>query len=64
MAMDYLSPPEVATLHDIPIRTVQTACQTGRLQAERIGRFYLIHPEHAEEFASRHRSRRNGHKTS
>lgn len=58
--MNYLSPPEVATKFEIPLRTVQTACQSGRLACEKLGRFYLVTPEEAEKFAARHHSRRNG----
>lgn len=59
--MEYLSPPEVATLYSIPLRTIQTACQSGRLACEKWGRFYLVSPEDAEKFALVHKGRRNGH---
>lgn len=57
--MNYLSPPEVSSKYEIPLRTVQTACQSGRLACEKLGRFYLVLPEDAEAFANRHRTRRN-----
>lgn len=61
--MNFMSPPEVAVKYEIPLRTVQTACQSGRLVCEKLGRFYLVAPEDAEAFARGHKARRNGHDT-
>lgn len=61
VAFEFLSPPEVSVKYGVPIRTIQTACASGRIRAEKVGRFYLIHPEEAEKFAARHKSRHNGH---
>jgi hypothetical protein len=63
VAIGWMSPPEVAVKWGIPLRTVQTACQSGRLDSQKLGRFYLIAPEDAETFARLHKSRRNGHNT-
>jgi hypothetical protein len=59
--VNFMSPPEVAVKYEIPLRTVQTACQTGRLTCEKLGRFYLVTPEEAEKFAQKHKARHNGH---
>jgi len=58
--MEFLSPPQVSQQTGIPLRTVQTACQQKRLPAEKLGRFYLIAPTDAEEFATKWWARRNG----
>ncbi len=57
----YLSPPDVALKYGIPLRTVQSACQTGGLKANRFGRMWLIDPDEAQAFAERWRPRKNGH---
>lgn len=58
MAAGWLSPPEVAAKHSVPLRTVQAACQHGALRCEKLGRFYLVAPEDAEVFAELWRGRR------
>jgi hypothetical protein len=59
--MDHLSSPGVASKYGIPLRTVQSACQTGAIKATRFGRMWSIPEEEAAAFAEQWRPRRNGH---
>ena len=61
--MEFLSSPDVATMYGIPLRTVQAACRSGAIKAQRFGRMWIIPEDQAAAYADRWhpRGHTNGH---
>lgn len=55
-----MSSPDVAQMYGIPLRTVQAACRSGSIKAQRFGRMWLIPADQAAAYAELWRPRRNG----
>lgn len=58
--MEQMSSPDVAQRYGIPLRTVQAACRSGSIKAQRFGRMWLIPADQAAAYAELWRPRRNG----
>lgn len=53
--MNVLSAPQMARRYEIPLRTIQAACKTGTLLAQKFGRVWMIEDQEAAKFAANHR---------